>query len=57
MDLRYCVKDKTGWSEPSNVEPQVNIAFDEMFPFEKKGKLYFASKGHSGLGGIDVYEA
>jgi outer membrane protein OmpA-like peptidoglycan-associated protein len=51
------VKDQTGWSEPINAGPQVNTAFDEMFPFEKKGKLYFASKGHSGLGGLDVYEA
>ena len=57
LDLWYCVKDQTGWSEPINAGPQVNTAFDEMFPFEKKGKLYFASKGHSGLGGLDVYEA
>jgi len=57
LDIWYCVKDQTGWSEPINAGPQVNTSFDEMFPFEKKGKLYFASKGHSGLGGLDVYEA
>ena len=57
LDLWYCVKDQTGWSEPINAGPQVNTSFDEMFPYEKQGKLYFASKGHLGLGGLDVYEA
>lgn len=39
-----------------NLGEQVNTASDELFPFvAKDGKLYFASNGHVGLGGLDVF--
>lgn len=42
--------------EVHNLGEQVNTMFDELFPFmAKDGKLYFASNGHVGLGGLDVF--
>lgn len=41
-----------------NLGPEINTAGDEMFPFIRKdGKLYFASKGHLGMGGLDIFSA
>ena len=45
------------WGEPQNVE-SINTPGDEMFPFIKKdGTLYFASTGHLGMGGLDMFKA
>ena len=55
LDIWYCVKDQLGWSEPINAGPIINTDKDEAFPFEKSGHLYFASNGHSVLGGLDLY--
>lgn len=42
--------------EIRNLGEQINTMFDELFPFmAKDGKLYFASNGHIGLGGLDVF--
>ncbi|MDE5612242.1 MAG: hypothetical protein K2I90_09540, partial [Odoribacter sp.] len=39
-----------------NLGEQVNTLFDELFPFVAgNGKMYFASNGHVGLGGLDVF--
>jgi outer membrane protein OmpA-like peptidoglycan-associated protein len=36
--------------------PQVNTTEDDMFPYvHADGKIYFASKGHLGMGGLDLY--
>ncbi|HRH37498.1 MAG TPA: carboxypeptidase regulatory-like domain-containing protein, partial [Flavobacteriales bacterium] len=44
------------WSEPENLGPKVNTAGDEMYPFiTKNNTLYFASTGHPGLGGFDLF--
>ncbi|NNC96295.1 MAG: OmpA family protein [Chitinophagales bacterium] len=58
MDLWYSVKDVSGkWSRPSNAGKAINTAGDDMTPFYdmKNQKLYFASTGHVGIGGIDIY--
>ena len=55
LDIWYCVKDQLGWGEPINAGPIINTEKDEAFPFEKAGYLYFASNGHSILGGMDLY--
>ena len=55
LDIWYCVKDQLGWGEPINAGPIINTEKDEAFPFEKSGFLYFASNGHSILGGMDLY--
>ncbi|MDL5510240.1 OmpA family protein [Arenibacter sp. M-2] len=44
------------YSEPKNLGPGINTEQKEMFPFINDKKLYFASNGHVGLGGLDLYE-
>ncbi len=44
------------FSEPRNLGPSINTERKEMFPFINGKKLYFSSDGHTGLGGLDVYE-
>jgi len=59
-DLYYSEFDKKEktWSEPINLGSSVNTASDEMFPFVREnGDLYFASNGHEGMGGMDVFMA
>ncbi len=55
LDIWYCVKDQMGWGEPINAGDVINTSKDEMFPYEEKGYLYFASNGHTVLGGLDLY--
>ena len=46
------------WSEPINLGNQINTSGDELFPFiHADGSLYFASNGHVGMGGMDIYKA
>jgi peptidoglycan-associated lipoprotein len=41
-----------------NLGPQINTGGDEMFPFVRDSvTLYFASDGHPGLGGLDIFKA
>ncbi|GMN08357.1 OmpA family protein [Croceitalea sp. MTPC5] len=49
--------DDGGYSEPTNLGPTINTSGREMFPFVDDEKLYFASDGHLGLGGLDVFES
>jgi outer membrane protein OmpA-like peptidoglycan-associated protein len=53
----YYVDRKDGiWSEPVNVGRNINTSEDEMFPFiADNNSLYFSSKGHAGLGGLDIF--
>lgn len=57
-DLWITVKEKRNtWSEPMNLGPSVNTLGDEFFPYlAEDGVLYFASDGHVGMGGLDVYK-
>ena len=44
------------FSEPRNLGEAINTEGRETFPFmTKSGDLYFASDGHIGLGGLDIY--
>ncbi len=45
------------FSAPKNLGPEINTEQKEMFPFIDDEKLYFSSNGHTGLGGLDIYEA
>lgn len=46
------------WGIPENLGFEVNTAGDEMFPYVADDTtLYFASNGHVGLGGLDIYRA
>lgn len=45
------------FSTPRNLGSGINTEKREMFPFFNGAKLYFSSDGHTGLGGLDVFEA
>ncbi len=58
MDLYVSLKTGDTWGEPINLGPKINTPEDEAFPFiHADGTLYFSSKGHGGLGGLDIYTA
>ncbi|MCX6290849.1 MAG: OmpA family protein [Bacteroidetes bacterium] len=45
------------WGKPVNLGNKVNTAEDDMFPFvAPDNTLYFASKGHPGMGGLDIFK-
>ncbi len=49
---------KSKWGEPVNLGKPINTAGDELFPFvHADGTLYFASNGHIGMGGLDIFKA
>lgn len=53
----YDRRDKK-WGTPVNLGPKINTADDELFPFlHENGNLYFASDGHPGMGGLDMFVA
>lgn len=45
------------YSKPKNLGSKINTAAREMFPFITENSLYFASDGHQGLGGLDIFES
>lgn len=46
----------TKWGTPVNLGPNVNSTEDDMFPYvHNDGKIYFSSKGHYGMGGLDLF--
>ena len=56
MDLYYVERRSDGWSQPINLGPEVNTPSNEVFPYlHESGTLFFASNGHGGFGGLDLY--
>jgi Tol biopolymer transport system component len=58
-DLWVSHKLPTGhWAEATNMGPDVNTEMDEDFPsISPDGKtLYFSSKGHTTMGGYDIFK-
>ncbi|AXG72802.1 flagellar motor protein MotB [Flavobacterium arcticum] len=55
----YAVAIKTNgtFGKPINLGDKINTSGKEMFPFVNGDKLYFASNGHYGLGGLDIFES
>ena len=56
-DIWYCTLEEGRWSKPKNMGPTVNTKGNETAPyihFDDK-TLYFASDGHMGMGGSDLY--
>ena len=46
------------FGEPVNLGPEINTPGDEMYPYLRDDNhLYFASNGHVGLGGLDIYHS
>lgn len=55
-DIYFAEKAGDNWSEPINLGPEINSGGNEGFPFmPPNGVLFFASNGHKGLGGIDLF--
>jgi outer membrane protein OmpA-like peptidoglycan-associated protein len=57
MDIYAAKKNADGsWSDPVNCGKGINTIEDDVFPVVRSdGKFYFASKGHVGMGGLDVF--
>ena len=58
MDIwKSVLTDKGTFSSPVNLGATINTQFDEMSPFihMDNQSLYFASKGHPGLGDFDLF--
>ncbi len=55
----YSVTYKDGiWGTPVNMGKEINTEGNEMYPYvDTKDNLYFASDGHEGLGGLDMFYA
>lgn len=57
-DIYFCENQGGQWSEPVNLGPAINTEHDEAYPYiGADGTLYFASNGHPGLGGFDIFTA
>ncbi|WP_178371417.1 OmpA family protein [Cyclobacterium lianum] len=56
FDLYYMDYDENfEFQDPVNLGPLVNSSGNETDPFVLDGKFYFASDGHPGLGGLDIF--
>ncbi len=56
-DIYSSVRDAAGnWSEPELLNRSINTQGNEQFPFSYKDTLYFASDGHIGMGGLDIFK-
>lgn len=57
-DIWKTTKDKDGnWTKPLNLGATVNSEDDEQSPFihPDNRTLYFSSRGHTGMGGFDIF--
>lgn len=55
-DIYFSVNKNGEWSDPVNAGPLVNTSGNEFYPFmANDSTLYFASNGHGGLGGLDIF--
>ena len=44
------------WGNPQNLGPEVNTSGEEFYPyFQNDSTLFFASSGHGGFGGLDLF--
>ncbi len=57
-DIWVALRDSKSkpFSRPLNLGPVINTSGDEMFPYLRNDTtLYFASDGHPGMGGLDIF--
>ncbi len=56
-DIWYVEAQGRKWGPPVNAGAVVNTAGNELFPYVRdNGDLYFASDGHPGWGGLDLFK-
>ena len=55
----WCAEQDNGeWVNPQPLGKGINTSADEMYPYvHADGTLYFASNGHPGYGGLDIFKA
>ena len=57
-DIWMAELDGSEWVNAQPLGKGINTSADEMFPYvHEDGTLYFASNGHPGYGGLDLYKA
>lgn len=57
-DIWMAELDGTEWVNAQPLGKGINTSADEMYPYvHADGTLYFASNGHPGYGGLDIYKA
>jgi outer membrane protein OmpA-like peptidoglycan-associated protein/tetratricopeptide (TPR) repeat protein len=55
-DIFMCNRNGKGWTEPTNLGPEVNSIYDEFFPYELSAtELYFSSNRPMSFGGLDIF--
>jgi len=50
-------KAETGWDAPKALPRSINTPSNELFPTFDADTLYFASDGHTSMGGLDVFRS
>lgn len=56
--FKVVINDDGSFGTPVNLGPKINTPGRETFPFiSDDNEIYFASDGHPGLGGLDVFVA
>lgn len=56
-DIWMAELDGSEWVNPQNLGPRINTSADEMYPcIHPDGSLFFASNGHPGYGGLDIFK-
>lgn len=54
--FKVTINDDGGFGTPENLGDKINTEAKETFPFiSEANELYFASDGHPGLGGLDIF--
>lgn len=57
-DIWMAELDGSEWVNAQPLGKGINTSADEMYPYvHEDGTLYFASNGHPGYGGLDIYRA
>lgn len=56
-DIFVSERTPDGWDTPRPLSRTINSEKDEKFPFMHGDTLYFASTGHTGMGGLDIFRS
>lgn len=56
MNIWYSTRQGSLWSSPTAIK-SINTLQSEVFPFASGDYLYFASNGHGGQGGMDLFRS
>ncbi len=55
-DIFYVQRENGEWKTPKVMNRGINTIYDEKFPSIDNDTLYFASSGHTGMGGLDIFK-